>query len=90
MCTYKVNYYFADGGIPVSFRELMSFITGADSGFPKKIELKFFEPEVNMNRLPYVSTCSLEIYLPRKVGDHHMFRTSMLRALKESLGFEKI
>ena len=41
MCICIVYYYFADGCISVTFKELMPFITGADMippcGFPKKV-----------------------------------------------------
>jgi hypothetical protein len=77
--------------VPATFGELLSFITGSDIipylGFQKKIEIKFFTEQ---GRLPNVSTCSLELWIPRGIEDPEKLREIMIRCLKESCGFLKI
>ncbi|KAK3087927.1 hypothetical protein FSP39_012519 [Pinctada imbricata] len=84
----------SDGNIPVTFEELLAFITGADKvppcGFSKAIDISFYPVEHGVYRLPHVSTCSLELHLPRGIDDIKAFQELMIRALKESMGFEKI
>lgn len=81
----------ADKVVPVTFDELMIFITGADtvpvSGFSKKIEVMFYNQEPGLCRLPYASTCALQLWLPRETDS---LSNIMVRALKESHGFHKI
>lgn len=83
-----------DGNIQATLEELLSFITGADqippTGFSKCIDIIFYATETGVKRLPHASTCSLEFYLPRGVGDPNIFKEMMLMSLKECIGFEKI
>ncbi|KAK3099883.1 hypothetical protein FSP39_011220 [Pinctada imbricata] len=83
-----------NGNIPVTFEELLAFITGADKvpscGFSKAIDISFYPVEHGVYRLPHVSTCSLELHLPRGIDDIKAFQELMIRALKESMVFEKI
>ena len=70
------------------------FITGADHvpprGFPEKLKINFFSLEEGIQRLPFVSTCALELHLPRGYSDPERFRDLMIRSIKESFGFEKL
>ncbi|XP_031134214.1 G2/M phase-specific E3 ubiquitin-protein ligase-like [Sander lucioperca] len=78
----------------ISFEELLVFVTGADSvpplGFPQKCQLDFYNQEDGSCRIPYSSTCSLCLFLPRGVTEEEEFRRLMFLALKGSLGFGKV
>lgn len=56
---------------PVTFEELLIFITGADEisicGFSSKNFIEFFSNEEGETRLPFSSTCALSISLPREI-----------------------
>ncbi|KAL3996297.1 hypothetical protein ACER0C_008953 [Sarotherodon galilaeus] len=73
-----------------TFEDLLVFVTGADFlpplGFPQSCNTDFYDQESWMRRIPYASTCSLCLYLPRGVADEKQF---MNTALKGSLGFGK-
>lgn len=90
---YCVNVFSSDGDIAVTMEDVLAFMTGAfhipPCGFHKKIDIHFFNQEPGVNRLPHVSTCSLEMWLPRGIGPDH-FSALMLRCLKESGGFLKV
>ncbi|KAL3988970.1 hypothetical protein ACER0C_013288 [Sarotherodon galilaeus] len=77
-----------------TFEELLVFITGADLlpplGFPQSCNIDFYDQEPGMRRIPYASTCSLSLYLPRGVADEDQFKDLMNDALKGSLGFGKV
>lgn len=83
---------FSEGIVPVSFEELLAFITGANAvppcGFSKKLDIQFYSQEGHV-RLPFVSTCSLEMWLPRSANQQELSRL-IVRALKESQGFLKV
>ena len=70
--------------------EVLAFVTGADTvppcGFSKDIDIDFYSSE---SRLPSVSTCALQLWLPR-VSDPDKISKLMIRAVKESCGFLKI
>ena len=94
-CNIDPTYnLISDLAVPVSFEELLAFITGADAvppcGFSKAIDISFFTNDPGISRLPYVSTCALELFLPRGVSEVHAFKDLMLTALKESSGFGKM
>lgn len=87
-------FLISDESVDVSFGDLLAFITGADKvpprGFPKCIDIKFFLSPEGIRRLPSVSTCALELYLPRGIADPEAFKDIMLQSLKDSQGFERI
>ncbi|XP_052008021.1 G2/M phase-specific E3 ubiquitin-protein ligase-like [Xyrauchen texanus] len=78
----------------ISFEDLLVFVTGADSvpplGFPHKCQLDFYNQEDGSCRIPYSSTCSLCLFLPRGVTEEEEFKRLMFLALKGSLGFGKV
>lgn len=82
----------SEGEVPVTFPELLTFITGADHippcGFTKAIDVYFYTPD-DVCRLPHVSTCALTLWLPR-LEDHDFLSTLLVRSIKESSGFLKI
>jgi len=69
-------------------------VTGADSipplGFPEACKIDFYTQDEGSRRLPYASTCSLTLYLPRGVTEEVDFRELMFNSLKGSLGFGKV
>lgn len=79
--------------IPVTFEDLLIFITGADSvpvlGFTKKIEVMFFTQEPGLCRMPFASTCGLQIWLPRG-AESDALSDILIKAIKDSYGFHKI
>ncbi|XP_047444104.1 uncharacterized protein LOC125009904 [Mugil cephalus] len=82
-----------DGQTDFSFEDLLVFITGADHlpplGFPRLISLHFYSQDVTTSevRLPYASTCSLELFLPRGVARAADLLDLLNRAVQEALGF---
>ena len=75
--------------------QLLIFITGADNitvlGFPKNIDIDFFDVELRSRRFPMASTCGLQLQLPRGIHSFDEFEGLIARALKESShGFGKI
>ena len=75
--------------------QLLIFITGADNipvlGFPKNIDIDFFDVEPRSRRFPMASTCGLQLQLPRGIHSIDEFEGLTVRALKEgSHGFGKI
>ena len=75
--------------------QLLIFITGADNitvlGFPKNIDIDFFDVELRSCRFPMASTCGLQLQLPRGIHSFDEFEGLIARALKESShGFGKI
>jgi len=63
-------FFLADELVPVTYKDLLVFITGADTvpllGLTKKIEVMFFSQEPGVCRLPHASTCGLQIWLLRR------------------------
>ena len=59
-------------------QDLLVFTTGADSipplGFDDPITLDFYDQEKDIKRLPWASTCSLSLYLPRGYEDTDEFK----------------
>ncbi|XP_048035991.1 G2/M phase-specific E3 ubiquitin-protein ligase-like [Megalobrama amblycephala] len=76
------------------FEDLLTFMTGADAvpplGFPKKAEIDFYTQEDGCRRLPYASTCSMVLFLPRGVLDESELQNLLIDAVKGSVGFGKI
>ncbi|KAM4534249.1 uncharacterized protein PAE49_022536 [Odontesthes bonariensis] len=83
-----------EGETEVHFEDLLVFATGADYvpslGFPTEPSIEFYDQEPGVRRLPYASTCSLTIYLPRGVARDEELVEMLLLALKGSLGFGKV
>ncbi|KAH3801398.1 hypothetical protein DPMN_155048 [Dreissena polymorpha] len=79
-----------DGIVPTTMAELLSFISGAASippcGFQKPIEIHFYMQEDGVTRLPYASTCSLDLWLPRGQTPENL-STLLLKSVNESMGF---
>lgn len=77
----------------VTFEELLIFVTGADEipicGFSSKICVEFFTNEEGETRLTFSSTCALSLSLPRGISNPESFSALMIRAIKESSGFDK-
>ena len=90
---HNALFIVLDKEIPMTFTELLTFITGADHvppcGFPSRIEIQFYTREDGENRLPYVSTCALQFRLPRGVGPE-VLSELLVRAVKETSGFLKV
>ncbi|XP_057292362.1 uncharacterized protein LOC130616913 [Hydractinia symbiolongicarpus] len=67
------------------FENLLAFITGADKvpplGFPKPITLNFYDFTDNVKRLPFSSTCSLTMSLPRACKDDSEFAELLSRSM---------
>ncbi|KAJ8346625.1 hypothetical protein SKAU_G00280260 [Synaphobranchus kaupii] len=77
----------------VSYEDLLIFITGTDTvpalGFPSKLTVDFFDREDGVRRLPYASTCSLNLFLPRGLSSEEEMADLMLTAVKCGIGFGK-
>ena len=91
-------WYFSDMD-EVPLTKVLEFITGADRipplGFKNQIKVCFFsrtEDEINRGvwRLPFASTCGMEVHLPRGINDVDQFTSLMNRAILECCGFGKI
>lgn len=84
-------FLFSEKAVDISFEDLLGFATGANKipprGFQKPLEIHFFS---EINRLPCVSTCAMELYLPRGIKEPKVFNDKMYMAIKGSLGFDKI
>uniref|UniRef100_A0A667ZD87 HECT domain-containing protein n=1 Tax=Myripristis murdjan TaxID=586833 RepID=A0A667ZD87_9TELE len=76
------------------FEDLLVFITGADEvpalGFKGKPSIDFYEQESGQRHLPYASTCSMCLYLPRGVTQENELHLMLLQSIKDSLGFGKV
>ncbi|XP_035509464.1 uncharacterized protein LOC118321997 [Morone saxatilis] len=85
----------SDGQADFSFEDLLAFITGADHlpplGFPRLISLRFYSQDASMSgvRLPYVSTCALELFLPRGAAGAADLLMLLSRAMHEAQGFTR-
>lgn len=76
------------------FEDVLMFVTAADSvpplGFQQMCKVEFYDQEEPTRRIPYASTCTLTLYLPRGVSEEEEFRDLMFLAIKGSLGFGKV
>ncbi|KAF6739611.1 hypothetical protein FQA47_004892 [Oryzias melastigma] len=83
-----------EGEVDITYEELLVFTTGADSipplGFQQPVLIEFYDQEPGTRRIPYASTCSLTLFLPRGVGEEEDFKELMNTAIKGSLGFGKV
>lgn len=77
----------------LSLQDLLIFVTGADSipplGFDNLITIDFYDPQDQVKRLPWSSTCSLSLYLPRAFEDTQEFNNLMTMALINGVGLGK-
>lgn len=84
----------AEGEVDITFEEVLVFITGADCapplGFPHPCSIKFYDQEQGIRRIPFSSTCSLSLSLPRGLESETQFRDLMSLALRGSMGFGKV
>lgn len=83
-----------EGELDIKLEEVLVFVSGADSipplGFPEPLQIDFYDQEEGQRRLPFASTCSLTLYLPRRVQEEGEFKEIMNWALRGSLGFGKV
>lgn len=88
-----MNYSGNTKELPVHFKDLLQFITGADAipplGFHCSLTILFYDQEKETTRLPYASTCAMTLALPRGHEDPTSFRELMSRSLFDSCGFGK-
>ncbi|XP_055077045.1 uncharacterized protein LOC129456170 [Periophthalmus magnuspinnatus] len=83
----------SDGGAALSFEDLLIFVSGLDQvpplGFSSSITLRFYsqDSDPSILRLPSASTCTLELFLPRRVGGAVELLELLTRAVRESVGF---
>ena len=87
----NVDQFDPQGLLP----QLLIFITCVDKipvlGFPKHIDIDFFDIEPRSRRFPTASTCGLRLQLPRGIHSFDEFEGLTIRALKEgSHGFGKL
>ncbi|KAG7514182.1 hypothetical protein JOB18_027312 [Solea senegalensis] len=80
----------SNGQADFSFKDVLTFITGADHlpplGFPRVISLRFYTGD----GLPYASTCALELFLPRSVARAVDLLALLSRAIHKALGFARV
>uniref|UniRef100_A0A8C6T1A2 HECT domain-containing protein n=1 Tax=Neogobius melanostomus TaxID=47308 RepID=A0A8C6T1A2_9GOBI len=83
----------SDGEGPLSFEDLLMFITGVDHlpplGFSSSFTVRFYSQGAVSSciRLPFASTCTLELFLPRRVDGAAELMMLLTRAVQESQGF---
>lgn len=83
----------SDGQATFSFEDLLVFVSGLDHipplGFSSSISLRFYSQGGVLSgvRLPFASTCTLELFLPRGIGCPTELLVLLTRAVHESLGF---
>lgn len=88
--------YISDGEAALSFEDLLTFITGADHlpplGFSRPITLRFYSQDAALPsvRLPFASSCSLELFLPGSVGGAAELLMLLTRSVQESRGFTRL
>lgn len=77
----------------LTLEDLLVFITGADAipplGFDYPIVIYFYDMDANSRRLPWSSTCSLTLNLPRGFEDAQQFNALISNALLNCYGFGK-
>jgi len=81
------NEYVYQG--PLTLSLFLGVLTGASRvpifGFTKKITVDWFDKEPGVRRYPKISTCGLQIELPRGCTDEEEFATYMDTAIRSSL-----
>ena len=77
----------------LQLEDLLVFLTGANAvpplGFGHEMVLDFYDVSEKETRLPWSSTCSLSLYLPRGVEEPDKFNSLICRSLQECHGFGK-
>lgn len=77
----------------LSLDDLLVFMTGADSipplGFDDHLTIAFYDQQDHVKRIPWSSTCTLTLYLPRGFDDTQEFKLLMRMALMNGVGFGK-
>ena len=77
-----------------TLEDVLTFITGANAvpslGFYRLICIGFYSQEIGRKRLPWSSTCSMSLIIPRNVGDPDVFCGLLKQSLTEWHGFGKI
>ena len=78
----------------VSAEDILAFITGArtppPAGFWQAITIEFFSREQGSKRLPFTSTCSLQLNLPRGIQSASDMELITTDALLQCQGFGRI
>lgn len=82
-----------DGELSMKFEDLLVFITGASAipplGFDEKPTLNFYTNEDNVRRLPWSSTCTNALYLPRNCSPD-ILKEMIIQSVSEGHGFGKV
>lgn len=77
--------------VQAKLEDLLQFMSGADCvpplGFERNLTVTFYDQDVT--RLPFTSTCAMQIALPRGLEDKTAFSNLLTTAIFESGGFEK-
>ena len=75
----------------VPLKDLLIFITGSDAvppgGFSKSIDIEFYDQSPGIRRLPFASTCALQISLPRNVQTLDAMVDLMTQTIFQCQGF---
>lgn len=89
----NVSIAVEDDMVQVKLEDLLQFMSGADCvpplGFGKNLTITFYDQDEGVTRLPYTSTCALQIALPRGCEDETSLSNLLTTAIFESGGFEK-
>ena len=89
----NVNIAVKDDMVQVKLEDLLQFMSGADCvpplGFERNLTVTFYDQDEGVTRLPFTSTCAMEIALPRGLEDETAFSNLLTTAIFESGGFEK-
>uniref|UniRef100_A0AAV2KTU4 HECT domain-containing protein n=1 Tax=Knipowitschia caucasica TaxID=637954 RepID=A0AAV2KTU4_KNICA len=86
----------SDGDAALTFEDLLVFVSGVKLvpplGFPGLFRLLFYsqDPVSSAVRLPFASTCALELFLPLRVGGAVDLLRLLTRAVRESVGFTSL
>lgn len=90
----NVSITIDGGAVHMQIKDVLQFISGADCvpplGFEKKFIICFYDQEKGITRLPFASTCALQLSLPRGAEDESTFTTLMTSAIFGSAGFGKV
>ena len=93
MYSFEVYLQDLDEGCvdELGLEDLLIFITGAAAvpplGFDRFLAIDFYNQEPGEKRLPWSSTCSMSLKLPRGVGDPDVFADLLKLSLSEGHGF---
>lgn len=84
----------AEGEIPeLKLSDLLIFLTGAETipplGFPGSLILEFYDNVDGEKRLPWASTCSLTLHLPRQTNSPEELKCLLCQSLQDCQGFGK-